>query len=151
MEPIPAEQAMKVNSPVLGDNIPLSLWRLLRLVVMPKAFGEQTAEMDYKLGYEMGKLLAVQKPQDIIEAINNAQIGICNPIEQKENFIAVEFTECFTCSGISPAIGRAICDFEVAIVVGALEKIGIQVDDAKETKCMGGLGDDVCRVEVRTK
>lgn len=151
MKPLEAEQVMKVNRPVLGDKIPLSLWRLLRLVAMPKAFGEKTAEMDYKLGYEMGKLLAVKKPEDVVDAINNAQIGICNPLEVKDNFVALEFTECFTCSGISPAVGKPICDFEVALAVGAVEKLGMKVLEAKETKCMGGLGDDVCRVELRTK
>jgi len=139
---------MNVNRPVLGDKIPISLWRLLRLVAMPKAFGEKTTELDYKLGYEMGNLLSVKKPKDLVKAINDAQIGICNPLEHKDQNFAIEFTECFTCSGIYPPVGKAICDFEVALVVGAFEKMGYKVKKSAETKCMGGLGDDVCRVEI---
>jgi predicted hydrocarbon binding protein len=150
MKSISPKDAMKVSRPVLGDTIPISLWRLLRLVAMPKVFGMETAEIDEKLGKEIGKLLSINKPEDIIDAIDNAQIGICNPMEKGENFYAIEFTECFTCSGITPAVGEPICDFEVAIIEGAFEKLGIKVKEAKETKCIGGLGDKVCRVEVKT-
>ena len=149
MKDIAVQDALKVSRPVLGENIPISLWRLLRLVAMPKAFGKDAKMLDRKLGLEMGKLLNVKEPGDIITAINNAQIGICNPLEAGPGFYAVEFTECFTCSGITPAVGEAICDFEVAIIEGAFEKIGIKCKELKETKCMGGLGDNVCRIEVK--
>ena len=149
MKEISVKQALMVRRPVLGDTIPISLWRLLRLVAMPRAFGKQAAKLDRKLGIEVGKLLSVKEPEDIIDAINNAQIGICNPIEKGPGFYAIEFTECFTCSGIEPAIGEAICDFEVAIIEGALTKIGVNIESIKETKCMGGLGDPVCRVDVK--
>ena len=151
IKPISAEDALKVKRPVLGENIPIALWRLLRLVAMPKAFGKDAEVLTRKLGLEMGALLNVKKPEDIIDAINNAQIGICNPLEKEKGFYAIEFTECFTCSGIKPAIGRAICDFEVALIEGAFQKMKMNVSAIEETKCMGGLGDQVCRVEVQTK
>ena len=149
MKSITQKQALMVKRPVLGENIPISLWRLLRLVAMPRAFGKDAADIDRRMGLEMGKLLNVKKPEDIIDAINNSQIGICNPLEKKKNFYAVEFTECFTCSGIEPKVGEVICDFEVAIIEGALNKIGIKIKQITETKCMGGLGDNVCRIEVK--
>ena len=149
MYKISVKQATMVKRPVLGETIPISLWRLLRLVAMPKAFGNKAEELDRQLGLEMAKLLNVKKPEDIIQAINDTQIGICNPLEQKKGFYAIEFTECFTCSGITPAIGQAICDFEVAIIEGAFLKLGEKVKEIKETKCMGGLGDKVCRIEVK--
>ena len=151
MKQISVKQAMMVNRPVLGDSIPVSLWRLLRLVAMPKAFGEKFKEVEWKLGLEMGALLNVKKPEDIIDAINSAQIGICNPLEKKKGFYAIEFTECFTCSGIKPAIGTAICGFEVALISGAFQKMGKKIINIAETKCMGGLGDNVCRIEVNVK
>lgn len=99
----------------------------------------------------MGKLLNVKKPTDIIDAINNARIGICNPLEKNGNTFSIEFTECFTCSGIEPIVGKAICGFEVAMLEGAFIKMGYKISKAKETKCMGGLGDTVCRVEIDAK
>ncbi|MEK7494213.1 MAG: V4R domain-containing protein, partial [Patescibacteria group bacterium] len=59
-------------------------------------------------------------------------------------------SECLTCDGISPPIGRAICQLEAGIVAGALETIypGRKAL-GEETKCIGGLGDDVCLIECR--
>ena len=118
---------------------------------MPKVFGGKTEEWDRKLGMEMGSLLAVESPEDIIKAIADAQIGICGPLENKGKFYAIELTECFTCSGIEPPVGKPICDFEAAIIEGAFRKIGMAAESVKETKCIGGLGDEVCRIEVLVK
>ena len=43
---IKVENAIRVSRPILGETIPISLWRLLRLVAMPRAFGEQAEELD---------------------------------------------------------------------------------------------------------
>lgn len=148
MRELTIDDALKIKRPALGDTIPLSLWRILRLVVMPKVFGKDAGQWDRKLGLEFGALLDVEAPDDIIKAINDTQIGLCNPLEQKGGFYAIEFTECFTCSGIEPPVGKPICDFEAAIIEGCFLKMGMKVESVRETKCMGGLGDEVCRIEV---
>jgi len=151
MKEISVKQLLMIQRPTLGDHIPISFWRLIRLIAMPRALGDKTTEINRNIGLEMGKLLNVKKPEDIIDAINNSQIGLCNPLEKKAGFYAIEFKECLTCSGIKPTLGRAICDFEVAIIEGAMNKLKVKITEIKETKCIGGLGDNVCRIEIKTK
>ena len=146
---ISISDTLKIKRPVLGDNLPIAFWRLLRLIAIPKVFNKDTSKINRKIGIELGRVLAVKNPEDILDAIINAQIGVPNPLEKKDGNYAIEFTECVTCSGITPPVGEAICDLEVGIIEGAFEKIGMHVADAQETKCIGGLGDKVCRIEVK--
>ena len=151
MRKISIKDVLKINRPVLGDRIPLAFWRILRLIAMPRVLGKKTEAFNKKVGNEIGKIFAVKTPEEIVTAITTSQIGICNPLEKKKGMYAIEFKECFTCSGITPPIGKPICDLEAAIIEGAFKKIGVKVKKVQETKCMGGLGDDVCRIEVETE
>src|SRR3989344_8598014 len=151
MKAISVNQALRIDRPTLGKTIPLSLWRLLRLVAMPRAMGEDAVELDRKIGLEFGYLLKIEKHEDISNAINRAKIGVCKPMEKNKNTYALEFTECFTCSGINPIVGEPICNFEAAIVEAALKRLGETIIEVKETKCSCGLGDKVCRIEAKVK
>jgi predicted hydrocarbon binding protein len=120
------------------------------MVAMPEVFGKDAAKINRQIGVEAGKVLTMAVPEDIVKEIRRLRIGVCRPLETTENSYAVEFTECLTCSGITPPLGAAICDLEMGIVEGAFRKIGINIESIEETKCIGGLGDDVCRIEVKT-
>lgn len=139
-----------VYRPTLGGNFDISLWRTFILRGLPEVLGDASKETAFKIGYKLGELLEVKTAQDIVRAILDMKIGMTNPIEEREGFIGVEFAECVTCSGINPPVGETVCDFEVGIVVGAVEKgLGKKVTEKAETLCIGGLGDEVCRVEVK--
>ena len=47
-----------------------------------------------------------------------------------------------------PFLGRAVCDFELGLVAGALEKITGKRIAAKEVKC-NGLGDGICWLDYK--
>jgi predicted hydrocarbon binding protein len=143
------DEALQVLRPVLGDKIPVTFWRILRVIAMPEVFGENTFDINRAIGMEMSKTLNVKVPEDIVKEIRRLRIGVCHPLEKTDDSYAIEFTECLTCSGITPAVGAAMCDLEAGIVEGAFKELGINVEKAQETKCIGGLGDDVCRIEVK--
>jgi len=151
MKDVPVADAVKILRQNLGDAMPLSYWRLVRLVAISRAFGNSSDDVLDKLGKEIGKLLAVKTAEDIVVALEDAQVGIGNPLEVRTGFYAFEFKECCTCAGVDPLVGQPMCDMELAMIQGALEKIGIDVVGAKETKCIGGLGDPVCRFEFDVK
>jgi predicted hydrocarbon binding protein len=143
------EDVSKVRRPKLGPNYPVSFWRLVSLIAMPEVLGAQSPEIAYKLGYKIGEKVGIKSGQEIADVILGSGIGVTNPIEEREDFYAVEFSECFTCSGITPPAGIPLCHFEVGFVAGAVEKgLKKKIITIAETKCIGGLGHDVCRVEV---
>jgi len=59
MKDVPVADAVKILRQNLGDAMPLSYWRLVRLVAISRAFGNSSDDVLDKLGKEIGKLLAV--------------------------------------------------------------------------------------------
>lgn len=134
--------------PVVGDNVPVILWRLIRVIGMHNILKEETATITYLLGKQIGKMLEVKNVEDLRNELINLKIGLIDVRLNTETSVHISIGECLTCSGITPPLGRPICQLEVGIIAGALEKIyaGKKVSGI-ETQCIGGMGDDVCLAE----
>jgi predicted hydrocarbon binding protein len=134
--------------PVVGDNVPVVLWRLIRLVGMHNILKEETSTITYLLGKQIGKMLDVKSVDDLKNELIALKIGLIDIRLNTATSVHISIGECLTCAGITPPLGRPICQLEVGIVAGALEKIypGKKVSGI-ETECIGGLGDVVCLAE----
>lgn len=136
--------------PTIGNDISVVLWRLVRLVGMYDLLGEETETISYFTGKKIGKMFDVKDVSELCKKLTDMKIGELTVSTDIPDVVHVAIKECLTCSGIGPPLGRPICQLEVGIVAGALERI---YADKKvsgiETKCIGGLGDDVCLVECR--
>lgn len=138
------------DRPTLGNEVSIVLWRLIRLVGFYDILGDETDSVAYFTGKKIGKLLEVKSMDELRAKLADFKIGKLDFETDGDNLVRVSIGECFTCAGIKPPLGRPVCHLEAGVMAGALESIyeGKSVF-AKETKCMGGLGDDACVVECQ--
>lgn len=136
------------HRPTMGTDVPVILWRLLRLVSLHDILGDETASLAYLMGKRLGTTLKVTSIEELHERLTQLKIGKLDFSVNTPDVVHLAVAECLTCDGISPPIGRAICQLETGIVAGALEAIypGRKAT-GEETKCIGGLGDEVCLFE----
>ncbi|HEX8994349.1 MAG TPA: DUF2507 domain-containing protein [Candidatus Paceibacterota bacterium] len=134
--------------PTVGNQTPVVLWRLMRLIGLHEILEGETATVTFYVGKHVGKKLPINSIDDLQKVFTELKLGVITMPVQTDSQIHVGIGECVTCAGITPPLGMPICQFEAGIVVGALERI---FPDKKvtgeETKCIGGLGDPLCLVE----
>lgn len=136
------------DRPTVGNDIPVLLWRLIRVIGLNKILGPETANVTYFTGKEIGKMLKVTTVDELAKTLSDFKIGKISVPMNTPDFVHIGIEECITCAGINPPLGKAICQMEVGIVAGALETIfpGKKVM-GEETLCIGGLGDRICLAE----
>jgi len=136
--------------PTIGPDIPVILWRLLRLVSLNDILREEADSVAYLMGKHLGAVLGAKTVEELHEQLTRLKIGKLDLSINTPDVVHLAIGECLTCDGITPPIGKAICQLETGIVAGALETIypGRKAL-GEETKCIGGLGDDVCLIECR--
>ncbi len=137
------------DRPTVGNDIPVILWRLIRLVGLYNILGEEAQEVSYFTGKNIGQMLEIKNIDEIYKLLTDLKIGKID-FFSAPNLVHVSIQECFTCSGITPPLGRPICHLESGIIAGALENIYKEKKIfSEETKCIGGLGDKVCLIECK--
>lgn len=138
------------NRPTVGNDISVVLWRLVRVVGFYDILGEEAGHVSYFTGKKIGKMLGAKNIDELYRQLTDLKIGKLDFSVSGSNLVQMAIEECLTCAGISPELGKPICQLEAGIVAGALENIyeGKKVS-ANETKCIGGLKDSVCLVECR--
>lgn len=134
------------HRPRLGAEVPLSTFRLLRLVGMPTIFGDSAGPALYVTGKSIGRQLDLRSLDDFLRFLERQKIGIPEVEELDSNNLIVRVGECMTCSGL-PDIGQFVCHFESGLIAGALENI--RGRHAKSTQTKGvSHGDSYCQFEV---
>jgi len=130
----------------LGFDIPVVLFRLIRLTGLGKLLGASSGAALYSVGKTIGESLELKTPEDFLELVKNLKIGVPKVPEMTEKKIVVQVFECVTCCGI-PDVGGVICHFEAGLIAGALSRILGRSTKTTETKCWG-KGDKVCEFET---
>lgn len=138
------------NRPIVGNEISVVLWRLVRVVGLYSILEEEAENVSYFTGKKIGKILGAKNIDELHRQLTDLKIGKLDFSVSGSDLVHMAIEECLTCAGITPPLGKPICQLEVGIVAGALENIyeGRKVS-AYETKCIGGRGEDVCLVECR--
>jgi len=138
------------HRPTVGDEVGVVLWRAIRLVGLYSILGDEAETITYLTGKHIGMMLDVKSVEELGAELTRLKLGkLTFPVNSPEE-VHMDIAECVTCDGISPPIGRPVCQLEVGIVAGALERMhpGKKVTGF-ESLCIGGLGDAVCRVECK--
>lgn len=135
------------NRPTVGNDTSVILWRLIRLVGFYDVMGDEAETAAYFIGKKIGKMFKAKNTDELRQQLMDFKIGKLE-FQADANSVRVSIGECLTCAGITPPLGRPICSLEAGLMAGALENIyeGKKVS-VKETKCVGGLGDDACVME----
>lgn len=139
---------LMAKRPTVGDEVPVFLWKLIRVVGLHHILEEETSVISYFTGKKIGSMLKIKGIDELQKELIDLKIGKVKFPINSPGKVHMEIGECMTCYGIHPPLGSAICQLETGIVAGVLENI---YKDKKvvgrEKKCIGGLGDDVCLME----
>jgi uncharacterized protein len=144
---ITLQNALKVNRPELGNQAPVALFRLVRLVALEAIVGRGASGTFYVAGKKLGESLGLSKVEEFLAICDQLSIGKIEVSQQDDDHLHIDVRECVTCSGMS-AVGRPLCHFEGGLVAGALKGILGREARAREVTCIGGLGDQACGFDV---
>lgn len=132
--------------PKLGDDVPLLLFRILRIIGMRSILGESSGATLYMMGKRVGNLLPATTMEEFAETIRDLKIGIPHATIVDEDHINVKLFECITCAGFSYT-GEMFCDMESGIIAGLLENVQGKKAKSTQTKSWS-VGYKYCEFEV---
>jgi predicted hydrocarbon binding protein len=140
------EEITTVARPDLGDNVPLALFRILRIIGMRSLLGESSGQTLYIMGKSVGNMLEAQTIDDFTRTIREMKIGIPEIVVVDEDHLVVKLYECITCAGFAYT-GEMFCDMESGIIAGLLEKVYGKRAKSTQTKSWS-TGFQYCEFDV---
>lgn len=140
------EDMKQIKRETLGDQVPLELFRAIRLIGMYQGLPMKGKSTTVTVGRKIGESLPVESLQDILMLFEELKIGIPSVIEETENELSIAIEDCF-CEGLPVHEGKIVCDLEGAILEGALTKVWNRKVILHEVKCNVN-GDDCCLYKV---
>ncbi len=146
MKEYAVDDIKNVLRPRLGDDVPLLLFRILRIIGMRSILGETSGATLYMMGKRVGNMLPATTMEQFAETIRDLKIGIPQVEVIDEDHITVKLYECITCAGFSYT-GEMFCDMESGIIAGMLENVHGKKAKSTQTKSWS-LGYKFCEFEV---
>jgi hypothetical protein len=140
------EEVSRIVRPELGEDIPLTLYRILRVIGMRKILGETTGATLYMMGKQVGTMIGARDLDDFSAKIKELKVGIPEAQVVEEDNIVVKLYECITCAGFANT-GEMFCDMESGIIAGLLETIFKKKARSTQTKSWS-VGYNYCEFEV---
>lgn len=132
--------------PQLGEEVPLLLFRILRIIGMRSILGETSGATLYMMGKKVGNMLPVRTMEEFSGTIRQLKIGIPDAVIVDEDHITVKLFECITCAGFTYT-GEMFCDMESGIIAGLIENIHGKKAKSTQTKSWSS-GYNYCEFEV---
>lgn len=140
------EDMRKIKRDILGGQVPLELFRAIRLIGMYQGLPMKGKSTTVTVGRKIGDSLPVSTVEEILELFTQLKIGIPSIINESENELDIVIHDCF-CEGLPVQEGKLVCDLEGAILEGALAKIWDKKVSLREVKCNVN-GDDYCQYRI---
>jgi uncharacterized protein len=140
------DQISRIVRPTLGEDIPLVLYRSLRIMGMRQILGETSGATLYMMGKEIGCMFGAKDEEEFKARIRDLKVGIPELEAVDEDHVVVKLYECITCAGFSYT-GEMFCDMESGIIAGLLE--GVYGKKARSTQTKSwSVGYNYCEFEV---
>ena len=140
------EEVSNIVRPQLGEDIPLTLYRILRVIGMRKILGETSGPTLYMMGKEVGTMIGAKDLSDFEAKIKELKVGIPEAQVVEEDHVVVKLYECITCAGFINT-GEMFCDMESGIIAGLLESVCKKKAKSTQTKSWS-VGYNYCEFEV---
>ena len=137
----------KINREKLGQQVPLELFRTIRLIGMHQALPMGGKGTTVTIGRKIGESLPVSTVEELLQLFEELQIGIPRIVHRDDKWIRIAVDDCF-CKGLPVLEEKMVCDLEGAILEGALQQIVGKKVTVRETLC-NVSGHDHCEYEVR--
>ncbi len=146
MKDYAVDDIKNVLRPRLGDDVPLVLFRILRIIGMRSILGETSGATLYMMGKRVGNMLPASTMDEFEKTIRDLRIGIPETTTVDEDHVNVRLYECITCAGFSYT-GEMFCDMESGIIAGLLENVHGKKAKSTQTKSWS-VGYTYCEFEV---
>lgn len=140
------EDVSRIIRPGLGEDIPLVLYRILRIIGMRNILGETSGATLYMVGKQIGSMIGASDLEDFTKKIRDLKVGIPEVEVVDDDNVLVKLYECITCAGFSYT-GEMFCDMESGIIAGLLEKVYGRKARSTQTKSWS-VGYSYCEFEV---
>lgn len=137
----------QISRQYLGDQVPLELFRTIRLIGMHQGLPLGGRGTTVTVGRKIGEHLPVNNLDELLELFEELKIGIPRVVEQDDRILRVAVEDCF-CKGLPVADEKMVCDLEGAIMEGAFNTFSDRKVNVKEVKCNVN-GDEHCEYEFR--
>ena len=152
-----------VGRPTLGDNVPVALFRALRLVGMKEGLDSMVGDASTLVytsgkgvGGNLGNAIIAQTGKDldkfitaVANQIKSLGVGIMEILVAyiENGYLEIKVNGCVNCSG-SPNIGERVCHFESGLISGILEAFVGKTVNVLESKC-NCMGEEGCVFEAK--
>jgi predicted hydrocarbon binding protein len=143
------EDMKSIDRSILGDSVPLELFRAVRLIGMYQGLPMGGRGTTLTVGRKIGESLPVKTVDELLNMFKDLKIGIPSITQSNERGMNIVVDDCF-CKGLPVDDEKMVCDLEGAIMEGALRKILNRNVAVREVKC-NVHGDDHCEYEIRLK
>ena len=132
--------------PKLGDEVPLTLFRILRIIGMRSLLGESSGQTLYMMGKSVGNMVGASTIDEFKQKIEELKIGIPEVEFVEEDHVVVKLYECITCAGFVYT-GELFCDMESGVIAGLLEKVYDKKAKSTQTKSWS-VGFKYCEFDI---
>ncbi len=132
--------------PRLGEEVPLVLFRILRIIGIRQILGESSGATLYMMGKQVGAMVGAENLDDFRRKIEELKVGIPEVTIVDEDHLTVKLYECITCAGFAYT-GEMFCDMESGIIAGLLETMYGKKAKSTQTKSWS-VGYNYCEFEV---
>jgi uncharacterized protein len=136
------EDMKKINRDILGDQVPLELFRAIRLIGMYQGLPMHGKNTTITVGRKIGDSMPVKSIEEVLQLFEHLRIGIPRIIKETKSEIRIAVDDCF-CKGLPQLDGQMVCDLEGAILEGSLTKVLNKRLSTREVKC-NVHGDEHC-------
>jgi len=151
------DQISKVHRPVLGEDIPIFVFRAFRHFTanyVTQMLGRSATTVFQNAGRDLGRDAGalLKRPtldeylKEVVTFTTNLRIGNLKPVEINQKHMILGLEECITCVGMDN-IGKRICHFEVGFVAGIVEAFTGTRVRGHESKC-NAAGEGICEVTI---
>lgn len=140
------DELKNIVRPKLGEDVPLLLFRILRIIGIRKLLGETSGATLYMMGKNVGTMLGAVDLEDFKKKIEELKVGIAEVDAIDEGHMIVKLHECITCAGFGYT-GEMFCDMESGIIAGLLETIFKKKAKSTQTKSWS-VGYNYCEFEI---
>ncbi len=140
------EDIRSIVRPELGEDVPLVLFRILRVIAVRQILGESSGATLYMVGKQVGSMLGAKDLADFTAKIKELKVGIPEVEIIDEDHLTVKLYECITCAGFAYT-GEMFCDMESGIIAGLLETVYGKKAKSTQTKSWSA-GFTYCEFEI---
>lgn len=141
------EDMKQIKRTSLGDQVPLELFRTIRLIGMYQGLPMGGKGTTVTVGRKIGESLPVTSLDELFQLFEQLKIGIPQVVHQDERTMRIVVEDCF-CKGLPVLEEKMVCDLEGSILESAVGKIMNRKLAVRETKC-NVSGHEHCEYEIR--